>query len=108
MREHGVDDAGPVEAGDDGDAAAHGRGLVAAGLLHPADVELEVGSLRGQRAQAVAAAPGQVLAKLGLGVNPGLALEPGEVGRDRASERVRFVRQRNRDQNVLVGAHLRA
>ena len=42
--------------------------------------------LRGQRVQGVGLAPGQVAAQVGLGVDPGLALVAGQVGRDRTPQ----------------------
>lgn len=47
--QHAVDDAGAVEPDQHREAAGDGGGLIAANLLHPAQVDLQVGSLRQQR-----------------------------------------------------------
>jgi hypothetical protein len=75
-----VEDAGTVEPGRDGEPPGDGGGLEPADLLHPADVQLQVRPLRGQRVQAALGAPGQVAAQVRLGVLAGGALEAGQVG----------------------------
>jgi hypothetical protein len=75
-----VDHAGAVEAGDDRKPSRHGGGLVAAGFLHPAQIQLDVRTSDLKRVQIAVAAPGQVGTEIGLCVSAGLTLEPGQVG----------------------------
>jgi hypothetical protein len=51
-----------------------------AGLLHPAEVQLQVRAAGSQRVRVAFRAPGQVTAQVGLGVVAGGALEAGQVG----------------------------
>jgi hypothetical protein len=75
MLQHAVQDAGPVEAGRDGEPPGDGGGLEPADLLHPPDVQLQVRPPRGQRVQAAFGAPGQIAAQVGFGVLAGGALK---------------------------------
>jgi hypothetical protein len=52
-----VDDAGPVEAGDDGEPPRHCRGLESPHVLQPPQVELEVVALCSQRSELALPAP---------------------------------------------------
>ena len=51
-----------------------------AGLLHPAEVQLQVRAAGSQRVQVAFGAPDQEAAQVGLGVVAGGALETGQVG----------------------------
>jgi predicted RNA binding protein YcfA (HicA-like mRNA interferase family) len=53
-----VNGAGSIEPGRDGKPTGDGGGLEPTGFLHPPDVQLQVGSLDGQRVQSVLGAPG--------------------------------------------------
>ena len=57
-----------------------GPTLEPADFLHPPDVQLQVRPPGGQRIQAAFGAPGQIAAKVGVGVLAGAAIEPGQVG----------------------------
>jgi hypothetical protein len=63
-----VDDAGPVEARRDREAARDSGGLEQPDLLHPADVELQVRAPRGQWVKAALSTPRQEGAQVGFGV----------------------------------------
>jgi len=74
--------ASAVEAGDDRHAAGDGGRLEPADLLHPADLELDLGTGLRQRIETAVGAPTEVGAQVGLGVGPRGGLEPGEVAGD--------------------------
>jgi hypothetical protein len=57
--EDAVDDAGPVEAADDGGAPRHRRRLEPADLLAPAHVQLQLCPLCCERVQAALGAPAE-------------------------------------------------
>jgi hypothetical protein len=74
-----VDDAGAVEPGQHrGPPGDCGR-LEPPGLLHPADEQLQVRALRGQRLHATTGAPGHEHVQIRAGVLPGDPLEPCQV-----------------------------
>jgi hypothetical protein len=71
MLQDAVDGASAVEPGRDGKPAGDGGWLEPAGLLHPPDVQLQVGALDRQRVQTALGAPGKVAAQVGFGVLTG-------------------------------------
>jgi len=99
--QHRVDDAGAVEAADHGHASADGGGLEVSNFLHPADVELDVRALGSERFEVAFLTPGQEGAQVRFGVDSGLALEPGQVRRDRQPQRVERRRQQNGHEHLL-------
>jgi hypothetical protein len=68
-----------VEPGHDRQSARHRRGGVAALFLHPPHVQLDVLPGRRQRVHGPFGTPDQEGPQVGLGVRPGLPLEPGQV-----------------------------
>jgi len=55
--QHAVDDAGPVEASDDGQTSGDRGGLEPSDVLHPPQVQLEIVALRVQRRELPVLAP---------------------------------------------------
>ena len=80
MLQDAIKNAGPVEPGHDGEPPGDGGGPEPADLLHPPDIQLQVGPPGGQRVQAPLGAPGQVTADIRFGMLAGGALEAGQVG----------------------------
>jgi hypothetical protein len=80
VRQKVVDDAGAVEADDDRQSTGDRRRLVAADVLQPAHVPLDIRTLSRQRVQILAGAPAQEDLQVVLGVQPGLSPVATKVG----------------------------
>jgi hypothetical protein len=83
VRQDLVDHANPVEADHDRQPAGHRRGLVAAHVLQPAQIPLDIHPHRGERIEPLISAPAQEDPKIGLGMQPGLAAVATQVRRHR-------------------------
>ena len=93
-----IDDAGPVEPGGDGEPPGNRRGLEPADLLHPPDVQLQMGAPGQEGIQAALGAPGEIAAQIRVGVLSGDALEPGKIGSHRELQPISM-----RDQSAGLG-----
>ncbi len=79
MLEDAVDDAGPVEARDDGQPAGHRGRLEPADVLHPPQVELEIVALGVKRRELPVLAPAEEDPQVGLRVLARGAAVPRQV-----------------------------
>jgi hypothetical protein len=100
-----VDCAGAVEARDDRHPAGYGGGLEPAYLLHPADIQLDVRTLRLERIEPALGAPAHEHPQVGLGMGTRQALVAGEVPRHSPTKNIGPFDVDRQRQNFHSGSH---
>jgi len=104
VRQDSVDDADPVEPDHDRQPAGDRGGLVAAYVLQPAHVPLDVQPNGGQRVTVLVDTPAQEDVQVGLGMQPGLAAVAAQVGRRRGKQN-KLVSSRDASTGSREGSH---